>query len=102
MPPPPPPPPAAANAASWAGAPLGVPTALALLLYGLGRFGIEFLRNNDGRTVLPRLKGRAPFLKGTVPLPALPALSVNHLLSLVVLSLGALALPVLIWRWGAA
>jgi hypothetical protein len=70
------------NAASWVGVPSGVPAALAFLLYGLGRFAIEFLRD-DRERFAPR------------PLAVLPALSVNHLLCLAMLAVGALALPAL-------
>jgi phosphatidylglycerol:prolipoprotein diacylglycerol transferase len=41
----------AVNAVAFAGAPLGVPAALACLGYGCGRFAIEFLRDDDGRAV---------------------------------------------------
>jgi phosphatidylglycerol:prolipoprotein diacylglycerol transferase len=61
------------NTAAVLGAPLGVPSALALMLYGLGRFGIEFVKNNDGRLLLGRC-------------------AVNHLLSLAMAALGALLL----------
>jgi phosphatidylglycerol:prolipoprotein diacylglycerol transferase len=70
------------NAASWVGVPHGVPTALAFLLYGLGRFAIEFLRD-DRERFAPR------------PLAVLPALSVNHWLSLALVAASALALPML-------
>jgi prolipoprotein diacylglyceryltransferase len=63
----------AVNTAAVLGAPLGVPSALALMLYGLGRFGIEFVKNNDGRLLLGRC-------------------AVNHLLSLAMAALGALLL----------
>ena len=63
----------AVNAAALLGAPLGVPSALALVFYGLGRFGIEFVKNNDGRMLLGRC-------------------AVNHLLSLAMAALGALLL----------
>jgi len=56
------------------GTPLGVPSALALLAYGLGRFGIEFLKDNGGRILRSRY-------------------SVNHLLSLSMAGLGVLLLP---------
>jgi phosphatidylglycerol:prolipoprotein diacylglycerol transferase len=61
------------NAAAVLGAPLGLPSALALLLYGLGRFGIEFLKDNHDRLVLGRC-------------------AVNHLLSLAMASLGVVVL----------
>ena len=71
------------NAASWLGAPHGIPTALTFLLYGLGRFAIEFLRDDRERFAAR-------------PLAALPALSVNHLLCLAMAAVGAVALPVLL------
>jgi phosphatidylglycerol:prolipoprotein diacylglycerol transferase len=64
----------AVSAAFFLGMPLGVPSALALMAYGLGRFAIEFLKDNGGRI----LSGRY---------------SVNHLLSLAMASLGLLLLP---------
>ncbi|MFI5397225.1 MAG: prolipoprotein diacylglyceryl transferase [Candidatus Binatia bacterium] len=64
------------NAAAVLGAPRGVPAALGMILYGLGRFGIEFVRNNDGRIV-----------RGL--------LSLNHLLSLALAGVGFIAWPVL-------
>jgi phosphatidylglycerol:prolipoprotein diacylglycerol transferase len=80
-----------ANAAAVLGAPLGVPSALALILYGLGRFAIEFVKNNDGRVLLGRY-------------------AVNHLLSLAMAALGVLLLhsillapeaaPVIAWASG--
>lgn len=42
----------AVNAVAFAGAPLGVPAALALFGYGCGRFAIEFLRDNEGRMLV--------------------------------------------------
>jgi phosphatidylglycerol:prolipoprotein diacylglycerol transferase len=79
------------NAAAVLGAPLGLPSALALLLYGLGRFGIEFSKDNHGRQVLGRC-------------------AVNHLLSLAMASLGLVVLhsihlapqaaPVIAWASG--
>lgn len=68
---------AATNCAVILNAALGVPTGLALFLYGVGRFGIEFLRDNDERLVIGRL-------------------SVNHLLCFVVAGAGGLSLPVLL------
>jgi phosphatidylglycerol:prolipoprotein diacylglycerol transferase len=62
------------NAAALLGAPLGTPSALALVIYGLGRFAIEFLKDNDGRIVLGRC-------------------SVNHLMSLAMAGLGVVLLP---------
>ncbi len=62
------------NAAFLLGAPLGLPSALALMIYGFGRFAIEFLRNNDGRIVLGHY-------------------SLNHLFSLAMASLGVVLLP---------
>jgi phosphatidylglycerol:prolipoprotein diacylglycerol transferase len=64
----------AVSAAFFLGMPLGVPSALALLAYGLGRFTIEFLKDNGGRILSRRY-------------------SVNHLLSLVMAGLGLLLLP---------
>jgi len=64
----------AVSVAFLLGMPLGVPSALALLAYGLGRFALEFLKDNGGRI----LSGRC---------------SVNHLLSLAMASLGLLLLP---------
>jgi phosphatidylglycerol:prolipoprotein diacylglycerol transferase len=64
----------AVSAAFFLGMPLGVPSALALMAYGIGRFAIEFLKDNGGRI----LSGRY---------------SVNHLLSLAMASLGLLLLP---------
>jgi phosphatidylglycerol:prolipoprotein diacylglycerol transferase len=61
------------NGAALLGAPLGLPSALALLMYGLGRFGIEFLKDNHGRLVRGRF-------------------AVNHFLSLAMASLGVLVL----------
>jgi len=79
------------NAAALAGAPLGVPSAAALLCYGLGRFAIEFLKDNGGRSLLGRY-------------------SVNHLMSLAMAGLGVLLLPSIVLApeaapaiaWGAA
>ncbi len=45
----------AVNAVAFAGAPLGVPAALACFGYGCGRFAIEFLRDNQGRAPLGRI-----------------------------------------------
>jgi hypothetical protein len=45
----------AVNAVAFAGAPLGVPAALACFGYGCGRFAIEFLRDHDGRAPLGRI-----------------------------------------------
>jgi phosphatidylglycerol:prolipoprotein diacylglycerol transferase len=64
----------AVSAAFFLGMPLGVPSALALMTYGLGRFAIEFLKDNGGRILRDRY-------------------SVNHLLSLAMASLGVLLLP---------
>jgi len=64
----------AVNAAVLLGAPLGVPAVVALLAYGFGRFGIEFLKDNGGRFILGRY-------------------SVNHLLSLAMAGLGVMLLP---------
>ena len=78
----------AVNAASWLGVAPGVPIAFGFLLYGLGRFAIEFLRD-DRERFAPR------------PLRLLPALSVNHLLCLAMAAVGVLAVPVLSC-WDAA
>jgi len=40
------------NAAAAAGAPLGLPVALGFVVYGAGRFGIEFVKDNRGRFVV--------------------------------------------------
>lgn len=61
------------TAAALLQAPVGLPSALALLLYGFGRFGLEFLKDNQGRML------RAGW-------------SVNHLLSLAMAALGVLVL----------
>jgi phosphatidylglycerol:prolipoprotein diacylglycerol transferase len=57
------------NAVALHGAPLGVPTALGFLGYGSIRFGVEFLRDQDGREVVGPL-------------------SVNHLIALAVFGIG--------------
>lgn len=72
----------AANAAYLLGAPLGVPAALALVLYGSGRFAIEFLRDNDGRQLF------GPF-------------AVNHMLALGLVAIGTAALAA-IGLWSPA
>jgi phosphatidylglycerol:prolipoprotein diacylglycerol transferase len=64
----------AVTAALFLGMPLGVPSALALMAYGFGRFAIEFLKDNGGRILRSRF-------------------SVNHLLSLSMAGLGVLLLP---------
>jgi phosphatidylglycerol:prolipoprotein diacylglycerol transferase len=64
----------AVSAAFFLGMPLGVPSALALMAYGFGRFAIEFLKDNGGRILRSRY-------------------SVNHLLSLSMAGLGVLLLP---------
>ncbi len=58
------------NTAALVGAPLGVPAALSLLLYGLGRFAIEFLKDNHGRIVV-----------GTI--------AINHIVCLALVAIGA-------------
>lgn len=63
----------ALNAVAVMGAPQGVAAALCLIGYGLGRFGIEFLRDNEGRM-----------------LPA--GLAVNQVVSLGLAAVGGLAL----------
>jgi phosphatidylglycerol:prolipoprotein diacylglycerol transferase len=40
------------NGIALLGAPIGVPAALAALFYALGRFALEFLRNNQGRMIV--------------------------------------------------
>ncbi len=67
----------ALNAVAFLGAPQGVPAMLYALVYGLGRFGLEFLRDNHGR----RLWG---------------PLAVNHALSLGLAAVGAMFLPVVL------
>ncbi len=37
------------NLAALLGAPVGIPTAVAFMLYGVGRFAIEFVKDNQGR-----------------------------------------------------
>ena len=68
---------ALANASAVLDAPVGVPSALALLLYGAGRLAIEFTRDNEGR-----------FLFGRV--------AVNHAVSLATAGIGALLLYVVL------
>jgi phosphatidylglycerol:prolipoprotein diacylglycerol transferase len=60
----------AVNAVALLGAPLGAPTALALIGYGCVRFAVEFLRNNEGRLVIGPI-------------------SLNHLIALALVGLGA-------------
>jgi phosphatidylglycerol:prolipoprotein diacylglycerol transferase len=60
----------AVNAVALLGAPIGAPTALALIGYGCVRFAVEFLRNNDGRM-------------------ALGPISLNHLIALALVGFGA-------------
>ena len=67
----------AVNLAAMLDAPVGVPTALVLTLYGAGRFGIEFLRNNDGRIIVG-------------------CLSLNHIMCFLVAAVGGLAFHVLV------
>lgn len=57
------------------GGPTGTPTAVVLLGYGLGRFGLEFLKDNRGRMVVGPL-------------------AVNHLLCVGLVALGAAVLAV--------
>ena len=66
------------NAVAIAGAPQGVPAALCLAGYGIGRFGIEFLRDNGGR-MLP------------------VGLAVNQVVSLALAAVGLLSLVPLYW-----
>lgn len=61
------------NAVAIAGAPQGVPAALCLTDYGIGRFGIEFLRDNEVRLLAT-------------------GLAVNQVVSLALAAIGALAL----------
>ncbi|MBI4518730.1 MAG: prolipoprotein diacylglyceryl transferase [Deltaproteobacteria bacterium] len=68
------------NLAAVLGAPLGLPTALAFVLYGMGRFAVEFTRDNSGRMIV------AP-------------LAVNHLVALSFVIGGALAIPALLLGW---
>ncbi|MCC6641681.1 MAG: prolipoprotein diacylglyceryl transferase [Deltaproteobacteria bacterium] len=63
----------AVNAVALAGAPQGTSAALCLAGYGIGRFGIEFLRDNDGR-MLP------------------VGLAVNQVVSLALAAVGAMTL----------
>jgi phosphatidylglycerol:prolipoprotein diacylglycerol transferase len=42
----------AVNGVALLGAPMGVPAALAALLYAVGRFAVEFLRDNRGRMIV--------------------------------------------------
>lgn len=62
------------NALGFLGAPQGVPTTVYLLVYGLGRFAIEFFRDNTGRMVWGPL-------------------AINHLLALGLAVAGAAFLP---------
>ncbi len=62
------------NAVAINGGPVGLPCALAILIYGLARFMIEFLRDNSGRMIHG-------------------SLSVNHLVALAMAAIGALMLP---------
>jgi phosphatidylglycerol:prolipoprotein diacylglycerol transferase len=74
----------AVNAVAFAGAPLGVPAALACVGYGCGRFAIEFLRENEGRVPVGRI-------------------SLNQLIALAMALVGAaLAGAVLLGEPGAA
>jgi phosphatidylglycerol:prolipoprotein diacylglycerol transferase len=61
------------NLAAVVDAPVGTPAALALLLYGLGRFGIEFVKDNHGRIIIGRL-------------------AVNHLVCLALIAVGVFLL----------
>jgi phosphatidylglycerol:prolipoprotein diacylglycerol transferase len=61
------------NLASAVDAPVGVPCALVLLGYGLGRFAIEFVKDNHGRFIVGRL-------------------AVNHLICLGLIAVGLLVL----------
>lgn len=61
------------NLAAGLGAPLGVPSALALILYGLCRFLVEFVRDQSGRE-------------------AIGGWATNHLISLLMVVVGGLLL----------
>jgi phosphatidylglycerol:prolipoprotein diacylglycerol transferase len=61
------------NLAAAIDAPVGVPSALACLVYGLGRFVIEFVKDNHGRIIVGRF-------------------AVNHLICLAMVAAGALLL----------
>ena len=61
------------NAVALFGAPIGVPAALTALFYALGRFAVEFSRNNQGRMIV------GPF-------------SLNHAICLVMALAGAVTL----------
>ena len=84
---------AAVNGLALLGAPIGVPAALTALFYALGRFAVEFLRNNQGRMIV------GPF-------------SLNHVICLVMALAGAVTLlyavqaaampPALSWSAAAA
>jgi len=63
----------AVNLAAAVDAPVGVPSALAFLLYGFGRFVVEFAKDNHGRIVVGRI-------------------ALNHLICLVMIAIGALLL----------
>jgi phosphatidylglycerol:prolipoprotein diacylglycerol transferase len=63
----------AVYAAVAVAAPVGVPAAVAIVLYAVGRFAIEFVKDNHGRTLLGRL-------------------AVNHICCLLMLALGVLVL----------
>jgi phosphatidylglycerol:prolipoprotein diacylglycerol transferase len=60
----------AVNAVALLGAPIGAPTALALIGYGCVRFAVEFLRHSDGRM-------------------AVGPISLNHLIALALVGFGA-------------
>lgn len=80
---------AVVNGLSALGVPLGVPFALTLVLYGGGRFAIEFLRDDrDGSMVAP------PSVHGA----GRPPVSLSRLLCAGMVLLGAALLPRLLQR----
>ena len=60
-----------ANAAAWLGAPVGLPSAITLLVYAAGRFAIEFWKDNEGRMIAG-------------------GLALNHLICLLCMAIGLL------------
>jgi phosphatidylglycerol:prolipoprotein diacylglycerol transferase len=63
------------NGAAVLGAPVGIPSGLTFLLYGVGRFAIEFVKDNHGRMLLGPI-------------------AVNHVICVVVSTAGLLMLRV--------
>jgi hypothetical protein len=61
------------NLVAALGPPVGIPSAVAFAFYGLGRFVIEFVKDNDGRIIVGRL-------------------ALNHLICLGMIAFGALLL----------